>query len=220
MLERELFALLEHTGDAAYCVTPEGEIRSWNAAAEDLFGYRADEAVGRAVDELLDARDALGTEALSGGLEAVTRRWTPGSPGIPCFDLDVRTRDRGRIWVNVSTLVFDNERTGRRMFVRLARDVTRLQRQAAALVRAVALGRELAGLVPERPEHAPVDDLTERERKILVLFAEGRSSAAVARTLRISPQTLRNYLHRINRKLRTHSRLEAVTHARQRGLIP
>jgi DNA-binding CsgD family transcriptional regulator len=30
---------------------------------------------------------------------------------------------------------------------------------------------------------------------------------------------LRNHLHHINRKLRTHSRLEAVTHAQQRGLL-
>ena len=42
---------------------------------------------------------------------------------------------------------------------------------------------------------------------------------AIARTLRISAQTLRNHLHRINRKLRTHNRLEAVTHAQRRGLL-
>lgn len=32
-------------------------------------------------------------------------------------------------------------------------------------------------------------------------------------------QTLRNHLHHINRKLHTHTRLEAVTHAQRRGLI-
>jgi len=66
---------------------------------------------------------------------------------------------------------------------------------------------------------APVELLTQQERRILELFARGSSSTAVARRLRISTQTLRNHLHRINRKLRTHSRLEAVTHAQQRGLI-
>ena len=39
------------------------------------------------------------------------------------------------------------------------------------------------------------------------------------RTLGISPLTLRKYLHHINRKLRTHNRLEAVTHAQRRALL-
>ena len=47
----------------------------------------------------------------------------------------------------------------------------------------------------------------------------GRNSTTIARKLSISAQTLRNHLHHINRKLRTHTRLEAVTHAQQRGLI-
>ena len=47
MLERELFALLERTADAAYVVTTEGQIRAWNAAAELLFGYSRDEVLGR-----------------------------------------------------------------------------------------------------------------------------------------------------------------------------
>ena len=66
---------------------------------------------------------------------------------------------------------------------------------------------------------APVSPLTAQEKRILRLFAQGTASAAVARTLGISPHTLRNHLHHINRKLRTHSRLEAVTHAIKRNLI-
>jgi DNA-binding CsgD family transcriptional regulator len=67
--------------------------------------------------------------------------------------------------------------------------------------------------------HSPTEALSEQERRILRMFAEGRNSTAIARELEISPQTLRNHLHHINRKLRTHNRLEAVTHAQRRGLI-
>ena len=63
------------------------------------------------------------------------------------------------------------------------------------------------------------DALTNHEHRILRLLAEGDNSASIARKLGIAPQALRNHLHHINRKLRTHSRLEAVTHAQQRGLI-
>ena len=219
MLTRELFALLEQTGDAAYCVTPEGEIRSWNAAAERLFGHRAADVIGRDVDAVLAARDALGTDALAGGLDAATRQWKPGAVGIPSFDLEVRTADGRTIWVNVSTIVADDPRTGHRLFVRLARDVTALRARLELLSRAVEIGRELASLDPGPGSHAPVEPLSEQERRILERLAAGQSAAAIAAGMDLAPQTLRNHLHRINRKLRTHSRLEAVTHALQRGLI-
>jgi PAS domain S-box-containing protein len=219
LLESELFAFLEHTADAAYSVTADGEIRSWNRAAERLFGHSAEAAIGRNVDDLLEARDSLGTDALAGGLEAATRRWNGAEGGIPNFDLEVRTRGGERVWVNVSTIVFDNRRTGVRLFVRLARDVTRRRHREHLVEGMTDLARQLVALSDETPHLAPVEALSDQERRILTLFARGRSSAAVSRELRISQQTLRNHLHHINRKLRTHSRLEAVTHAQRRGLI-
>ena len=74
ILEAELFALLEQTTDAAYTVTDGGEICSWNGAAEELFGYSASQVLRRNIDEVLEARDALGTRALAGGFDAPTRR--------------------------------------------------------------------------------------------------------------------------------------------------
>ncbi len=219
MLETELFALLEHTADAAYTVTKGGEICSWNAAAERLFGFRASEVLGRNIDEVLDARDALGTRALAGGAEAATRRGDGVSGGLPNFDLEARTQSGGRIWVNVSTIVFDNQRTGRRLFVRLARDIAQQRRNEELLNRMLDSARELVSLTHDASHHAAVEPLSEQELRILKLFAEGSSSGVIARALRISAQTLRNHLHHINRKLRTHSRIEAVTHAQKRGLI-
>jgi DNA-binding CsgD family transcriptional regulator len=218
MLETELFALLEQTADAAYTVTREGEICSWNRAAEQLFGYPASDVLGRHIEAVLDAYDALGTEPLGGGDTAVR---DPDASGglIPHFDLDVRTRSGERRWINVSTIVFHNRRTGRRLLVRLARDVTRARSNAALFQRMVEVARQVVALDADASPHAPVEALSSRERRILQLFATGKNSATVARTLGISAQTVRNHLHRINRKLRTHSRLEAVTHAQQRGLL-
>jgi PAS domain S-box-containing protein len=219
MLEAELFALLEQTADAAYTVSGDGEICSWNSAAERLFGYRADEVIGRHIEDVLDAYDALGTEPLAGGLEAATRRWPDTSDGMPAFDLDVRVRSGARLWINVSTIVFDNSRTGRRLFVRLARDITQRRHKEELFARMLELARDVVSLTDEGAVHAPVEPLSEQERRILTLFAHGGNPTAIARKLKISPQTLRNHLHHINRKLRTHNRLEAVTHAQRRGLI-
>jgi PAS domain S-box-containing protein len=219
MLEPELFALLEQTADAAYTVTDGGEICSWNRAAEQLFGYPAGDVLRRDIDEVLRARDALGTSALAGGSGAATRRRDGTSGGISNFDLQVRTRSGGWIWVNVSTIVFDNRRTGRRLFVRLARDIDQRRRNEELLNRMLEAARQLVSLAQDASDHTPVEPLSDQERRILKLFAEGTNSATIARKLSISGQTLRNHLHHINRKLRTHNRLEAVTHAQRRGLI-
>ena len=219
MLETELFSLLEHTADAAYTVTEGGEICSWNHAAERLLGFPAKEVLHRNIDEVLDARDALGTPALAGGSEAMTRTWDAASSGVPNFDLEVRTRSSDRIWVNVSTIVFDNSRTGRRLFVRLAHDVDKRHRNEELLNRMIEGARQFVSLSEDVANHAPVATLSEQERRILTLFAEGSDPATIAHTLGISPQTLRNHLHHINRKLRTHNRLEAVVHAQRRGII-
>ena len=219
MLETELFSLLEHTADAAYTVTEGGEICSWNRAAECLLGFPASEVLHRNIDEVLEARDALGTPALAGGTEAMTRTWDATFGGVPNFDLEVRTRSSGRIWVNISTIIFDNSRTGRRLFVRLGHNVDQRHRNEELLNRMIEGARQFVSLSENASNHAPVAPLSDQERRILTLFAGGSDPATIARTLEISAQTLRNHLHHINRKLRTHNRLEAVTHAQQRGLI-
>src|SRR5678809_1440156 len=53
MLQSELLGLLEKTADAAFCVNEQGEICSWNAAAEKLFGYSSAEAIGKSCQRLL-----------------------------------------------------------------------------------------------------------------------------------------------------------------------
>lgn len=219
MLESELFALLEQTADAAFTVTESGEICSWNEAAEQLFGYAANEVLGRNIDEVTEARDTLGARALAPGADSAARGRDGASAGIPNFDLEMRTKSLERIWVNVSTIVFDNRRTGRRLFVRLARDIESDRRNEELITGVLESARQLIARAHDPSHHATVEPLSDQELRILKLLAEGRSSTTIGRKLRISPQTLRNHLHHINLKLRTRNRIEAVTHARRRGLI-
>jgi PAS domain S-box-containing protein len=219
MLESELFALLEHTDDAAYSVSRDGELCSWNAAAERLFGYPAAEVLGRNIDDVLHARDVLGTDALAGGADAATRHWDDSLGGIPSFDLEVRTRVGDRLWINVSTIVFDNQRTGRRLFIRLARDISQRHQKEDLLNQMLEVARHVVAINDDASDRSPVEPLSSQERRILTLFARGTNPGMIARKLKISPQTLRNHLHHINQKLRTHNRLEAVTHAQRRGLL-
>jgi DNA-binding NarL/FixJ family response regulator len=56
-------------------------------------------------------------------------------------------------------------------------------------------------LLRQKRFHDLLEDLTERERSVLALMAEGRSNDAIASTLRISPKTLEAHIGTIYSKL-------------------
>ena len=63
------------------------------------------------------------------------------------------------------------------------------------------------------------DPLTERERQVLRLAADGLSSADIAATLSLSEGTIRNYLSEAISKLGAHNRVEAANLARAKGWL-
>ena len=64
-----------------------------------------------------------------------------------------------------------------------------------------------------------LEDLTEREKEILGLLAQGMRNDAIAAQLYISPQTVQTHVRNILGKLRVHSKLEAVAFAVRHGAI-
>src|SRR4051812_9689698 len=75
-------ALLEVGPVATVTLDPDAIVTSWNPAANELFGYSSEEAVGRKLDELVAATPELEAEAIrlreqaakEGQTHAVTRR--------------------------------------------------------------------------------------------------------------------------------------------------
>ena len=217
MLESELFTMLERTADAAFAISEDGEIHSWNKAAERLFGFPADEVRNKTCFEVLQGTDSLGTRVCHEGCSVM--ECAGKQVEIPNFDMSEKTRSGQRIWINMSVIIFDNPRTGRRLLVHLARDISEQKKTEQLVHKVLDLSQQLSQLGESSGRTAPVSDLSEQEKHILCRFAEGKSSANIAKSLDISPQTLRNHLHHINQKLRTHNRLEAVMHAIHRKLI-
>lgn len=76
------------------------------------------------------------------------------------------------------------------------------------------LGRLLA-----RGDAGPSETLTKREREILTQVEGGASNKAIAAELTVSLNTVRTHVQSILKKLGAHSKLEAVSLARARGVL-
>jgi two-component system response regulator NreC len=63
------------------------------------------------------------------------------------------------------------------------------------------------------------DTLTDREREVLALIAQGRSNQEIADALVISIKTVNRHRENIMAKLNLHSRVELVRYAIEKGLI-
>ncbi|WP_313539976.1 response regulator transcription factor [Leifsonia aquatica] len=66
---------------------------------------------------------------------------------------------------------------------------------------------------------AQLDQLTQRERQVLLLVARGRSNQQIAEDLFISPLTSKTHVNRIMTKLNAHDRAQLVILAYESGLL-
>ncbi len=69
----------------------------------------------------------------------------------------------------------------------------------------------------EEPENVP--SLTDQERRILTLVANGASNRDIAEDLDLSERTIKNYLSVIFQKLQVNNRTEAAIRAMRDGLV-
>lgn len=70
-----------------------------------------------------------------------------------------------------------------------------------------------------KEEKEAYDDLTDREREVLRLIAEGRTSKEIAEHLYLSVHTVERHRQNIMGKLRLHNRAELIKYAIRKGLI-
>ena len=64
----------------------------------------------------------------------------------------------------------------------------------------------------------PFPDLTDREREVLGLIAQGYDNAEIVKRLVLSPKTVRNHISNIFSKLQVADRAEAIARAHEAGL--
>ena len=143
---QQLDNAIASSNDAFIVVSKEGKILTWNPAAERIFGYSAEQAVGRGMD--FEAIPSAELRAL------VERLWEQVRAGA-CVSLDEEPYthpDGRRLWLSgTGTPVLDAAgRPSGALFV--VRDVTReriIKRQMEQTERLSALGQIVAGVAHE-----------------------------------------------------------------------
>lgn len=104
------------------------------------------------------------------------------------------------------------------------------EEEIARAVQSVASGEAVFGpavarrviqyfTTPATARPSPVfPELTNREREVLELLAQGRNNGDIARRLFLSPRTVRNHVSNIFTKLAVADRAQAIVRAREAGL--
>lgn len=150
------------------------------------------------------------------GIEA-TRRIAHASPHIGVVMVTMFEDDES---------VFAAMRAGARGYVLKGADQEEMLRAVRSAARGEALfGPAIAARLARffaipRPA-APPDlfpDLTDREREVLELIAQGRNNEAIADELFISRKTVRNHVSNILNKLQVADRAQAIVTARRAGM--
>ncbi len=164
---------IEATSDGFIGMNAEGVITDWNVAAEGIFGWSRQEALGRTVIELVVPADLRRSHRAA--IERVLERTNHG--GLPNHDRRIETtamrRDGTRfpVEVTVTSVVV----AGELCFRAFARDITDRKQTQAALERQ-ALIDALTGLpnrtlLMDRMNHA-VARLRRQPSRLAVLFVD------------------------------------------------
>lgn len=207
--------LIAGSDTAAYAMDRNEKIIYWNAAAERLLGWTADEVIGKACFSVLAGRDPFGNLYCMRDC-AILRTAVEGSNVEP-FVMEVARRKGGtqRVRVRVIPLPAGGRTVSCLMHLVERGDPAELERLVSA-IRSAARPAMDAG----KPDPLlSVSPLTVREREIVVLLSNGYAALNIAAKLNLSHATVRNHIQNILRKLEVHSQVEAIAVAFRRGWI-
>jgi PAS domain S-box-containing protein len=124
----QLAAIVESSGDAILALGVDGSVRSWNRGAESLFGYPAEEAIGKSLTLLLPP--GCQAEEL-----ALIARLPEGNPVAP-FEAVRRRKNGSDVDVSVTVSPIRDSHGALAGASMVARDIAERKRAGVAVQRA------------------------------------------------------------------------------------
>ena len=216
----DVMAILLQTADDVYAIDRNQRIIFWNAAAEHILGYQAEDVIGHACDEIFAGKPRPGYMVCGPSCPVVSA--ASRQEIVPTYNLLSRTKHGETILLNVSVIV---PPVGDRPFaaIHLFRDATRQLHYETYVERQLCAAARLPGPSPTPVCHnnhpMPYAPLSAREKEVLYLLVRGKASRDIADILCISYATVRNHIQTILCKLGVHSQREAVKLASEQQLV-
>ncbi len=222
LMDNSLFKVFNNTADGVFIIDEDQRIIYWNQAAQDILGYTSNEVIGQPCHKILRGCDDQGQAICHHdcyvSMDALMGR------AVTNYNLATHTKSGKTCWINISILTFSPSDNGSGpVVVHLFRDATKTKQNEQFIHQMFDAvehwQKTTVPTMPSAPARSHTEVLTDREREVLSLLAQGFGTAEIARSLSISSNTVRNHIQNILHKLQVHSRLEAVSYAFKNGLV-
>ncbi len=206
--------LMSRSVDGVFALDARQTVTFWNQACETMTGIPATQAVGRCCHEVMKGHDLNGRPLCKCNcpLSALAK----GGPPPSTLPMRIEHADGQKVQLKVSTLLVPSDSQGEWSVVHVMRHGR--TRQPAGLSQPLAAqpATEADTCTHQVPSGACL--LTEREREVLRMLAQGSKTETISAQLHLSLATVRNHIQRLMAKLDVHSRVEAVAYAHRHQL--
>ena len=217
--------IIENAARAAVATDGDNTVLHWNAAAVELFGFTANDVIGRNFQRVIQARDVHGNR-LSADHGAFHEMIRIGE-APQSFEIAIITATGKMIRVAVSIVIVIGPKAPEYTLIYLMTPMHRRRRADEAIDRLLAQTNVPGVTVPGAQQATGADQrgtsrpphLTRRQLEVLLLLAEGKKSREIAEELCISVHTVRTHIQGVLRTLGAANRLEAVSRALHERLI-
>lgn len=214
----------DKSSDGVFAAESGGRVIFWNQCAENILGWAARDVLYKPCWEIVGGSDSTGKPFCGPTCPVVQQTSDPPRS----FDLEVSFRSGLRRWVNVSIIygatlpLAGSGAVSSTAIVHLVRDITE-RRRAEFFGRRVL---DMSESVRSAPRPLAVTAgcgslrLPPRQRLVLELMAQGMTTMAMAREMKVRVSTVRTHVEQTLKSLGAHSRLQAIHLARRQGLLP
>lgn len=206
------------------CALPELRVIEVNAAFVAATGYAAEDMLGKTTSDVNVWKDAKIYRELQARLD--------DHDGVRNFEIAMHSREGAVIdcLLSAEPVLIQDEAC----VLCVVQDITEYKRSEMDLIAAIeavmkdtswfskTVMEKLAQIRHPSTGHTPrgeLNDLTPREREVLVLMCKGHSDEDIAATLKLSRNTVRNHVSTLYSKIGVNRRSAAVVWGRERGVI-
>ncbi len=213
-----LLESIANTADGVFAVDEDQRIVHWNAGAERILGYSAKDMLGCYCFDVMNGVDESSNAVCYLGCPVID--CAKGGYPTPGRDLKVKAKDGTGRWLSVVHTYITGNNRRLAAVVHIFRDITQGMEAKRTLERismeVSAYGRPAPAKEPETHRDG---ELTEREKQVAAMLAQGEGTSGIAKKLMISNATARNHIQNILVKLNVHTRLEAVAYVLRNRVI-